>query len=97
MASLIRNGNSAQQWFLRLLKHVWLFSTKFQVCVIHFFHQCKIVGELQKQDVIEEKEDLKADETKEDALENVIEQKEQNVQDPDQGYIYIKFAIMSWF
>ena len=46
-----------------------------------------------KQDVIEEKEDLKADETKEDALENVIE-KEQNDPDQDQGYIYIKFDIM---
>ena len=47
-----------------------------------------------KQDVIEEREDLKADETKEDALENVLEQKGQNDPDPDQGYIYIKFAII---
>ena len=84
MASLIRNGNSAQQWFLRLLKHVWLFSTKFQVCVIHFFHQCKIVDEMLKQDVIEEKEDLKADEPFDEGLENVVEKK-QNDQDPDQG------------
>ena len=48
---------------------------------------------MQKQDVMEEKEDLKADETKEDALESVIEQKGQNDPDQDQGYIYIKFAI----
>ena len=65
-----------------------IFNKKIQVRVIHFFHQCKIVDELQKQDVIEEKEDLKADETKEDALDNVIEQKGQNNPDQDQGYIY---------
>ena len=43
-------------------------SSKYWAFAVCFFRQCKVVDEVLNQDVLEEKEDLKTDETKKEDL-----------------------------